>query len=199
MSRLLESIRLQNGNFHRLSYHQQRMDRSVKELFGQKNSINLFENLKNYKLPSKVGLFKCRVVYATQIESVEFIPYEVKPINSLKVMYDQEIEYPHKFTDRNKIGTLFNQRQYCDDILIIKNGFVTDSSFSNIIFYDGVNWITPNTPLLKGTMRQFLLDTAEIKAGPVQVQDIPSFKSFRLINAMRAFDGPEIDVSKIVL
>jgi len=175
------------------------MDRSVEELFGQKNSINLFESLKKYKLPSKIGLYKCRVVYTTQIESVEFIPYEVKSVNSLKVVYDQEIEYAHKYTDRNKIGVLFNQRQYCDDILIIKNGFVTDSSYSNIIFYDGINSITPSTPLLKGTMRQFLLDTAEIKAGPISVQDIPSFKSFRLINAMLAFDGPEIDVSKIVL
>jgi 4-amino-4-deoxychorismate lyase len=199
MSRLLESIRLQNGNFHRLSYHQQRMDRSVKELSGEKNSINLFEDLKKHKLPAKVGLFKCRVVYTKQIESVEFIPYETKPVNSLKVVYDQEIEYSHKYTDRNTIGALFNQRQYCDDILIIKNGFVTDSSYSNIIFYDGVNWITPATPLLMGTMRQFLLDTAEIKAAPIQVQDIPSFRSFRLINAMLAFDGPEIDVSKIVL
>jgi 4-amino-4-deoxychorismate lyase len=198
MSRLLESIRLENGNFHRLSYHQQRMDRSVKELFGQKNSINLFENLKAYK-PPKTGMYKCRVVYTTQLSSVEFIPYEAKPVNSLKVVYDQEIEYAHKYTDRNKIGALFNQRQYCDDILIIKNGVVTDSSYSNIIFYDGVNWITPNTPLLKGTMRQFLLDTAEIKAAPIHVQDIPFFKSFRLINAMLAFDGPEIDVSKIVL
>jgi 4-amino-4-deoxychorismate lyase len=199
MFRLLESIRLQNGNFHRLSYHQQRMDRSVKELVGQKNSINLFESLKKHKPPSKVGLYKCRLVYTTQIETVEFIPYEAKPVNSLKVVYDQVIEYPHKYTDRNKIGELFNQRQYCDDILIIKNGMVTDSSYSNIIFYDGVNWITPETPLLKGTMRQFLLDTAEIKTAPIHVQDIPSFKSFRLINAMLAFDGPEIDVSKIVL
>lgn len=199
MSRLFESIRLQNGNFHRLSYHQQRMDRSVKELFGQNNSVNLIENLKKYTPPSTTDLYKCRIVYTNQLESVEFIPYEVKPVKSLKVVNDQEIEYPHKYTDRNKIGALFNQRQSCDDILIIKNGFVTDSSYSNIIFYDGVNWITPDTPLLKGTMRQFLLDTAEIKACPIPVQDIPSFKSFRLINAMLAFDGPEIDVSKIVL
>lgn len=198
MFRLLESIRLQNGNFHRLNYHQQRMDRSVKELSAQKNSINLFENLKKYNVP-KTGLYKCRVVYTQQIESVEFIPYEIKPVNSLKVVYDQEIEYSHKYTDRNTIGALFNQRQFCDDILIVRNGFVTDSSYSNIIFYNGVNWITPANPLLKGTMRQFLLDTAEIKASPIQVQDIPTFKTFRLINAMLAFDGPEIDVSKIVL
>lgn len=198
MSRLLESIRLENGNFHRLNYHQKRMDSSVKELSGQKNLISLFDSLRKYN-PPKIGLYKCRVVYEKKIESVEFIPYQIKPVNSLKVVYDPEITYAHKFTDRNNIGTLFGQRQYCDDILIIKNGFVTDSSYSNIIFYDGVNWITPATPLLKGTMRQFLLDTAEIKAAPLQVKDIPSFKTFRLINAMLAFDGPEIDVSKIVL
>ncbi len=198
MSRLIESIRLQNGNFHRMRYHQERMDRSVKELFGQKNTINLFESLLK-KNPPKSGLYKCRVVYAQQIESMEFAPYTAKPVNNLKIVYDHEIEYTHKLEDRSKIELLFNQRQYCDDILIVKNGFVTDSSYSNILFYDGGKWITPDTPLLKGTMRQFLLDTAEVKAIPIQVRDIPSFKAFRLINAMLGFDGPEIDVSKIVL
>jgi 4-amino-4-deoxychorismate lyase len=198
MSRLIESIRLQNGNFHRMRHHQERMDRSVKELFQEKNTINLFENLLKQRIP-KSGLYKCRVVYAQKVESVEFIPYSAKPVNSLKIVYDQEVEYALKFNDRSKIESLFSQRQYCDDILIVKNGFVTDASYSNIIFYDGGKWITPDTPLLKGTMRQFLLDTAEIKAAPVQVRDIPSFKSFRLINAMLGFDGSEIDVSKIVL
>lgn len=198
MFRLLESIRLQHGNFHRLNYHQQRMDRSVKELSGGRNTISLFEHLKKIHIP-KTGLYKCRVVYADKIESVELIPYEIKPVNSLRVVYDPEIEYGHKYHDRTRIHALFTQRQYCDDVLIVRNGFVTDSSYSNIIFYDGVNWITPSAPLLKGTMRQFLLDTAEIKSAPVTVQDIPSFKKFRLINSMLAFDCPEIDVSKIVL
>ncbi|MBL7832763.1 MAG: aminotransferase class IV [Cyclobacteriaceae bacterium] len=198
MFRLLESIRLQNGNFHRLNYHQQRMDRSVKELSGQRNAVSLMEALKKYNVP-KTGLYKCRVVYSDKIESVEFIPYEIKPVNSLRIVYDQEIKYEHKYQNRDSLNALLSQRQYCDDILIVKNGFVTDSSYSNVIFYDGVNWITPAAPLLKGTMRQFLLDTAEIKAAPVAVQDIPSFKKFRLINSMLAFDGPEIDVSKIVL
>lgn len=198
MFRLLESIRLQNGNFHRLNYHQQRMDRSVKELSGQRNAVSLMEALKKYNVP-KTGLYKCRVVYSDKIETVEFIPYEIKPVNSLRIVYDQEIKYEHKYQNRDSLNALLSQRQYCDDILIVKNGFVTDSSYSNVIFYDGVNWITPAAPLLRGTMRQFLLDTAEIKAAPVAIQDIPSFKKFRLINSMLAFDGPEIDVSKIVL
>lgn len=91
------------------------------------------------------------------------------------------------------------QKQSCDDILIVKNGFVTDSSISNIIFFDGYKWVTPDTPLLKGTMRQFLLEAAEIKEETITVQNLTTFTSFRLINAMLGFDGPEIDVSKIVL
>jgi hypothetical protein len=40
---------------------------------------------------------------------------------------------------------------------------------------------------------------AEIKEATLRVQDIPSSKSFRLLTAMLGFEGPEIDVSKIVL
>lgn len=198
MSRLIESIKLESGRFLRLHYHQARIDRSLADLFQLKNAINLTTEIEKQAYP-KTGLFKCRIVYAKQIESIEFLPYEPKKIESLKVVYDHAIDYSYKYQDRAAIDSLFNQRQFCDDVLIVKNGFVTDSSFSNIIFFDGYKWITPNTPLLKGTMRQFLIDTAEIKEQPVSVQDIPSFKSFRLINSMLGFDGPEIEVSKIVL
>ncbi|HEU5290403.1 MAG TPA: aminotransferase class IV [Cyclobacteriaceae bacterium] len=198
MSRLIESIKLDNGRFLRLHYHQSRMDRTIAELLQLKNAINLSTELAKQTHP-KSGLFKCRIVYEKQIESIEFLPYEPRKTESLKVVYDHAIEYRYKYESRSGIDLLFGQRQFCDDVLIVKNGFVTDSSISNIIFFDGYKWITPNTPLLKGTMRQFLIDAAEIKEQPVYVQDIPSFKSFRLINSMLGFDGPEIEVSKIVL
>jgi len=198
MSRLIESIRLQNGSFHRLHYHQDRVNRAMNDLHPTSAPISLTEYLSTLEVPKK-GIFKCRIVYEHQIDVVEFIPYEVKPVHSLKVVYDPTIDYSHKFEDRGRINSLVEQRQFCDDILIVKNGFVTDSSYSNIIFFDGFRWITPDTPLLRGTMRQFLLDAAEIKQEPITVQDISSFKSFRLINAMLGFDGPEIEVSKIVL
>jgi 4-amino-4-deoxychorismate lyase len=198
MSRLIESVRLEDGRFLRLHYHQARVDRSLTDLFQLKNAINLTAEIAKHTYP-KTGLFKCRIVYQKQVESIEFVPYERKKIESLKVVYDNEIDYSYKYEDRISINSLFNQRQFCDDVLIIKNGSVTDSSFSNIIFFDGYKWVTPNTPLLKGTMRQFLIDAAEIKEQPISVQDIPSFKTFRLINSMVGFDGPEIEVSKIVL
>lgn len=198
MSRLIESIKLQDGRFHRLHYHQARVDRSTTELFQLKNAINLSDSLQKQPYP-RLGLFKCRIVYEHEIKSIEFIPYQPRFIQSLKVVYGNSLEYSYKYEDRNKLNELFEQRQYCDDVLIVKDGQVTDSSYANIIFFDGYRWLTPKNPLLKGTMRQFLLDAAEIKEETITVQNISSFKSFRLINAMLGFDGPEIEVSKIVL
>jgi 4-amino-4-deoxychorismate lyase len=197
MFQLIESIRLENGRFLRLHYHQARVNQAFANLFKDSPVITLHDFLLQQKY-SKTGVYKCRVVYSDRVLQVEFIPYEPKPVKSLKIVYDSEISYPYKYGNREAINRLFNQRQFCDDILIVKNGFVTDSSYSNIIFFDGDRWVTPHTPLLNGTMRQFLLDAAEIKATPITVQDIPAFKSFRLINAMLGFDGPEIEVSGIV-
>jgi 4-amino-4-deoxychorismate lyase len=197
MSRLIESIQLNNGRFLRLQYHQQRMNHTFTDIFQTANPINIFNYLSNTEHP-KIGLHKCRVIYEKEIESVEFIPYQSKAIKSLKIVHDDKIEYEHKFEDRSQINLLFENREQCDDILIVKNGFITDSSYSNIIFFDGLKWITPNSPLLKGTMRQMLLDAAEIKEQPIAIKDISSFKSFRLINAMLGFDGSEIEVSQIV-
>ena len=51
-------------------------------------------------------------------------------------------------------------RGACDEILIIKDGHITDTSISNIVFRlpDGW-WLTPFTPLLKGIMRTYLLES----------------------------------------
>lgn len=197
MSRLIESIRLESGRFHRLHYHQARVDRALQQVVKAANGIDLNSHLSNLLYP-KSGLYKCRIVYDAEIRSVEFLPYEPNVPVTLKVVHSTDIEYAHKFEDRSSINQLFEQRQFCEDILIIKNGLVTDSSYSNIVFYDGNKWVTPDSPLLKGTMRQMLIDAAEIKEQRITIQDIPSFKSFRLINAMLGFNGPEIEVSGIV-
>jgi 4-amino-4-deoxychorismate lyase len=173
------------------------MDRAIQQLYKTRNTINLTEFLQTQQYP-KTGLVKCRIVYRQKIEKVEFISYTPVLINTLKVVHDNDIEYQFKFKDRFGIQTLLQQRQYCDDVLIIKNGFVTDTSYCNILFYGGHRWITPSTPLLSGTMRQMLIDTAEIKEESITIQDISSFRKFRLINSMLGFDGPEIEVSRIV-
>ena len=86
-----------------------------------------------------------------------------------------------------------------DEIIIVQNGQITDTSYSNLVFFDGEKWITPTTYLLNGTMRQSLLQTKQIIEKPIQVEDLNRFESFKLINAMMDLEeSPELPISIIV-
>jgi len=197
MSLLIESIKLSDGEFHNLSYHEQRMNRSLKTLCGAQDQFDLYEFLDEVERPS-AGLYKCRIVYDDQTKDVEFVPYTPKSINSLRIVEHDRIHYEFKYADRKTINRLFDLRQNCDDILIVKRGLVTDSSFSNIVFRKGKRWYTPWSALLKGTMRQNLVERDLVIEEEITKEDIKSFDTFKLINAMVEFDSPEVVVSNIL-
>ena len=197
MSHLIETIRLDNGKFSNLRYHQQRMARALRSLYGITESFDLRGFVEADIVPQE-GLYKCRVLYDAHSRQKEFEPYKVRKVSSIRVVEDDEIEYPFKYANREAINRLFARRGTCDDVVIIRKGKVTDCSYSNIVFRSGDEWITPSTPLLEGTMRQLLIDENKISVREIEKGDIRSFDSFKLINAMLGFDAPEIDVSKIV-
>ncbi len=197
MSRLIESICLNDGVFYRLPYHQMRMDKSVCKILHQQNEIQLEDFLRKQPYPTQ-GLFKCRIVYDKLIHTVEFIPYTIKAVTSLKIVTGNSIDYAYKFEDRSALHQLYQLREDCDDILIVKNGFLADSYYSNVILYDGADWLTPSTPLLNGTIRQALLKDGKIKEATIHLSDIRSFKKVKLINAMLGLDGSELSISQIV-
>jgi len=197
MSLLLESIKLKDGEYQNLFYHEQRMNRSLKTLCGEIDHFDLEDFLKHLEKPVQ-GLYKCRIVYDEQSKEVEFMPYTPKPINSLRVIEHDRISYEYKYADRKTLNKLFELRQTSDDILIVKRGLVTDSSFANIVFRRGKHWYTPWSALLKGTQRAKLLEHGIIQEEEIAADDIKTFQTFKLINAMLEFESPEIDVSNIV-
>ena len=82
----------------------------------------------------------------------------------------------------------------------MKNGFITDTTFSNIVFYDGMQWITPDTYLLNGTQRQRLLREGRIVSREVRVGDLSRFITAKPINSMLDFDTtPEISIAAITM
>lgn len=187
MCQLVESIKLKDGKILRLSYHQDRMNRSVEELYPGTILIDLAKAIvitENFRS----GLFKVRVLYRQAVEKVEIEPYNFRTIQSLKVVQHESIDYHLKYTDREILQQLFALRGNCDDIIIIKNGLVTDSFAANLVFFDGQNWITPTTPLLKGTQRQFLLEQGIISEKEIREEDIRSYQKVGLINAMVDFE-----------
>ncbi len=195
MSLLLESIHLNNGEFRNLEYHESRMRASSHVVFNNNKGFNLSE-LKKESFPS-FGLYKVRVVYDTQIRKVEFVPYEARSVDSLKLVHDNEIQYDHKFLGRTKLEYLYSLRGSADDVLIVKNGLITDSLYANVIFKKDANWFTPNSYLLKGTMRQSLLDKGVIKEASITVENYHHYQSCKLINSMLGMDGPEISIEAI--
>ncbi len=203
MYRLLETIRMENLQVENLAAHQFRMDQSCLHFFGQPSGINLQdlvdESIHNPN-PSNLnnGIFKMRVVYSQQLEEVTFMPYKLPEIQSLKLVIDDEIDYAHKFADRQKLEQLMLQRGSCDDIVIVKNGLLTDTSYANLAFFDGNHWFTPDQPLLKGTRRALLILQKKIHPTQIRPAYLRFFKKARLYNAMiRWEDRVDVAVDKI--
>lgn len=197
MSPLVESIKLKDGVFYNLSYHQDRLNRSMKELFPVADAIDLAKELSGIQCPIS-GLYKVRLVYGPSVEIVEVEPYAYRNIRSLKVVSYNEIDYHLKYTDRHLLNELYSQRDSCDDIIIVKDGMITDSFSSNLLFFDGQRWLTPDSPLLQGTQRQYLLDNGLISECRIAANELTSFQKVGLINAMIDFNEmPIIDPKDI--
>lgn len=152
--------------------------------------------LESIKVPDTLT-HKVRIVYDATTYSISTEPYTIRPVNTLKLVVDNNIVYDHKYEDRKAINTLFSRRIDCDDILIVKNGVITDTSYSNIVFRKGDKWFTPSTFLLNGTMRQYLLNQRVISELPITPANITQFSHFKLINAMLRDEAPESEVLNI--
>ncbi len=187
MCLLVESIKVWNHKPVNLDLHQQRAAKSRKELFGADDGFDL-EKLISIPENLGKGLFKCRVLFGVKVEKIDFEPYFPRKVETLRVVVDDKIEYSHKFANRAELVDLFEKRNGCDDVLIVKNGLVTDTSFSNILFLSAGRWFTPEKPLLAGTRREFLIESGLVLPADISISDLKNFEKFMLVNAMLDFE-----------
>ena len=179
---LLETIKIEEGEIFNLPYHQARFDHSRKTLFNAEDTLSLFRII---EAPQK-GLYRCRILYDTKIRSIEYIPYTPKEIHTLRVI-PSDIEYAYKYADRKTFDTLLKENSDVDEIIIEKEGLLTDTTISNIAFYDGKKWITPAKPLLQGTMRSKLIDEGFLTTTDITKETLDRYTQVALINAMIGF------------
>lgn len=198
MCRLLESLKITASGIENLDFHNERLNQARLKIFGLKDRLDL-SNFIQLPYLKKSEVFKCRVIYQEDVIKIEYISYKKKDIKTLKAVYDDEVSYEFKFEDRRKLNGLYQLKGPYDDVLIIRNGMVTDFSYGNIVFYDGNQWITPARPLLRGTMRASLIQTKKIVEKDVSIDDLYQFKSFKLINALFGFDEPAWPIGNIIM
>jgi 4-amino-4-deoxychorismate lyase len=196
---LVETIRIENGKILNISFHNERVTRSLYNIYGLMTKPEL-EKIIEVPGSAGQGIYKCRVLYDDKTMKVEFLPYSFRMVRSLKIVFSDDICYPYKYINRDKISRLFDMRGDCDDILIVKYGKVTDTSYANVIFRDKEEkWITPSSFILPGTRRANLLKSGLINEADIFFTDISSYKELKLINSMMDIDDTEgIPIKNIV-
>ncbi len=177
-----EAIKVKEGKFYDLQMHIERMQQTTLHFFGKSTIFSLSEDI--IPVEKREGLFKCRIVYSDKIVSVEFTPYTFRTINKLSVIDGNNISYSYKWADRGDLIDLLDCKGECDDILIIKDGLVTDTSFSNVVFENESGLYTPTSYLLNGTKRRYLLAQRIVEERVIAKDDILSFSKIHIINSM---------------
>lgn len=180
---MIETICFEGGLFHRLNFHNERLNRSRGDLFGSQDKLRIEEFL---RIPE--GLVrkkvKCRVLYSQKIERIEYEEYKIREVQSLKMVEGDHIDYAYKYADRSTLNDLLRLKGTADEILVVKNGFLTDTSYSNIVFHKDGQWFTPLNSLLRGTRREYYLSIVKIQTALIRPQDLNEFSEARLINVM---------------
>lgn len=179
---LLETLRCENGAALHLSYHQERLEKSLLSL-----NIETRYDLRSLIAPPPEGVYRCRFVYDADGYAVEFHPYLPKTFTSLKLIRADTLTYSLKYVNREALNALFEKRGGCDDVLILKDGLLTDTTIANIALLIDGRWLTPEAPLLGGTTRSRLINEGFLTPASLTPHDISNATKVGLMNAMVGF------------
>ena len=184
---LFETLCIENGKIQNIDLHQARYERSLYQFYG-KSAVKIFNlfSLIQLLVPLQNRLVRCRIDYNDKTTQIQYFEYYRKIYRTFQPVICDDIEYSLKYADRSLINKLFAQRGTCDEIIIIKNGKVTDCSIGNLIFRQGEKWYTPDTPLLIGSQREKLLQDGKIQESTIFQEDIVNFDEIKIINAMNS-------------
>lgn len=195
MFRFLESICFEAGAYHLLDYHQIRVNRTFQHFYPEKAPLILEEILPDIKSDEKI---KVRLMYHEHDHDLDVSNYIPKSITQLRLVASNQLDYSFKYLNRSKLIELLEPGNEHEEVVITKNGYVTDSTYSNLIFKQDGFWYTPSTFLLNGVKRQYLLARKLIIERPIRKQDIKDYSEVSLINAMLDPGDLSLPVDQII-
>lgn len=194
MCLFIETLRIEDGKVWHASLHDRRMNDTRRAFFGPVPDLHVTDYLRPEAYTART---RCRLTYARDAIRVEYFPYHVRPVYSLQLVVQDDIDYRYKQADRHVLDEAFALRDTADDVLIVRHGLLTDTSIANIALWNGCEWHTPAQPLLAGTQRRYLLDTGQIKETDIPVASLGNYRHIRLFNALIPFGEVELPVGQI--
>jgi len=173
-----ETIKCFEEEVYNLTYHNKRIA----------NTIGKNINLGEYIYPISAGLLKCKVIYSKdEIIDIKYSPYTPKDQKVFKLIEANNLNYKSKYLDRTAIDSLLKYKDSADDIIIIQDERITDTSIANIAIKKNNQWFTPTKALLEGTTRNRLIEEGFLKEHPITIKDLLEAESFAIMNAMIEF------------
>jgi len=180
---LFETVCIKDGIAQHLNYHNERLNHTRKVLFGSNDWIDLHDHL--HDLPTE-GLHRAKIRYGKSIKSLFYYSYTKKPIQHIQIV-EATIDYRHKYADRSELEALLRAHPDADEIILSRDGLLTDTTIANIALRQDGIWYTPTSPLLPGTTRARLLETGKLQPRDIHRGTLAHYDGFALMNAMIGF------------
>ena len=183
----IETLRIQDGHPCHLDDHTDRMRRTAQH-FGF-TAPTLPHDIEA-RLPAdlRTGTIRCRVLYDHTLREITFTPYRKRLIERLIAVDAGVMDYAFKYADRSPLARPQIPLAETDELLFVRDGDVTDTSYTNLILRRGDELVTPDTFLLDGTGRRRVLRTGRVRTARVRLSDLPAYDELLLVNAMMPLD-----------
>lgn len=192
-----ETIRYVNGILENLSYHQARINRTLRALGGntpiQLDKIHIEGNVE------KDIVYKIKCLYNLEgAFHIEKEIYNKKTIQTVSIHQAAQEEYQFKYTNRSWLNEALKNAG-TDEMIIVQNNMIKDGNYANLVFFNGSEWHTPLHPLLLGTHRARLIDENKITEKVITLSDLANYTTLKYINAMMLWEeSPEIEIGQLV-
>lgn len=190
---LFETIKIHQQKIVHFENHFARMKHSIKALSGRDLQFELNEKIILQEIKND-DLLKCKILYNENDFEIEISNYEKRLIENIVFIDDDNISYPLKFVDRNCFLKHTQNLQTTTEPIFVVDGLLTDSSYSNIVLWNGNEWHTPKEPLFFGVKRNYLINKKLILEKEISINDIHQYQKISLINAMLDLGELEINL-----
>lgn len=192
--KLLESIKLSDGEYYLLNDHIDRMKQSAEYFDYRFSELYLRDRLQKYAEINHGTLQKVRVLLHENGEievsgqAIKLLDPEFKAILAEAPISSANPFLFHKTTNRDVYeGFQMNNPDFQDVLLWNEEGFITEFTNGNVVVKINGDLYTPpvESGLLAGTFRQELIRKKEIKVKNISKADLNNAEEIWFINSVR--------------
>ncbi len=206
MTYYIETIGVEEGERMPLAaYHLRRVRETLHEVPPFLSSEEQLRALLRAARPDGAAApLKMRIVYSSiGIDEVTVTPYtyDIRTVRRLQLYrVPDDYQYDRKYLDRSLLDHIASSLPDHETLaLLIRGDRVTDTTFTNVCLRRAGQWETPDRPLLEGTRRRSYLESGEIRAVPVTIDDLLGgrWSEISLINALNPLGRLILPVTSI--